>query len=99
MRGFESWLVRYGFVVEFDLLEQVILNSVYSDANGNEYPVLFSFQDAMGHRTKEVYDFCRVRDGICAARGVDQMAQKVRVSNIDTYAPTNQYPVVSNCTI
>uniref|UniRef100_A0A6M3J2A4 Putative terminase n=1 Tax=viral metagenome TaxID=1070528 RepID=A0A6M3J2A4_9ZZZZ len=90
-RNLESWLIRYGFIeLDFELLDEIILKSTYLDTAGNQYPVLFSLQDAMGHKTSEVYDFVRTRSGIMACRGDGKMAQKWSLSTIDTYPGTNK---------
>lgn len=86
----ESWLIRYGFVDTFEALENIMLNSEYLDAKGKAYKVLFALQDAMGHRTVEVYDFCRVRPAIMCAQGVQKMAALYTLSNIDTYPGTTK---------
>ena len=55
----ESWQVREGFLTSFADLERVLFLDEYRDADGLVYPVQIAVQDAMGHRTTEVYDFCR----------------------------------------
>ena len=88
--GLESWLIRYGFIDSWDALHQIIFDSAYEDANGKSYRVLFALQDAMGHRTKEVYDFCRVRSGIMPIKGEQKLSSLHSVSNIDAYPGTNK---------
>lgn len=88
--NYESWLIRHGFIDTFEALEMIILLSSYSDANNVQYPVLFSLQDAMGHRTKEVYDFVRERQGVMASQGVNSMAAKATLTKIDQYPGTNK---------
>lgn len=55
--------IRAGFVTDFEALSQVLWQDLPGDADGNRYAVSFSLQDAMGHRTAEVYDFCRMNPG------------------------------------
>ena len=56
----ESWQVREGFVTSFADLERVLFRDEYRDVDGLVYPLQIVVQDAMGHRTTEVYDFAAV---------------------------------------
>lgn len=58
-----SWCIRAGFVVDFYSLSEVLWGDHYYDVEGNPYVVQFGLQDAGGHRTHEVYNFCRVHQG------------------------------------
>lgn len=49
-----SWLVAEGFLHTFEDIEKVLLESEY---DGREVEAIF--MDAAGHRTDEVYKFCR----------------------------------------
>lgn len=62
--SWDSWGIRCGFVRSFEDLERVLWQDQYSDAHGNVYPVRFTLQDAMGHRTGEVYNFCMAHRGL-----------------------------------
>ena len=52
----ESWQVREGFIDSFAALEKILFEESYKDAEGIDYYVMLVVQDAMGHRTSEVYD-------------------------------------------
>lgn len=87
----ESWLIREGFVDSFEALEQVFWQDEYRDAAGKQYVLHFCAIDAMGHRTKEVYDWCRVRKGkIVPLKGEERMATPFSWSTIDTYPGTKK---------
>ena len=87
----ESWLVREGFVDSFAGLEQVFWGDTYQDASGQRYAMQFCAIDAMGHRTKEVYDWCRVRKGrVAPLKGEERMATPFSWSVIDTYPGTKK---------
>ena len=87
----ESWQVREGFVDSFEALNQVLFLDRYEDADKNEYFVRLSVQDAMGHRTAEVYDFVRLMPGrIVAFKGEDRMTQPFSWSNLDVYPGTKK---------
>jgi phage terminase large subunit GpA-like protein len=60
----ESWQVRDGFAIsvhakDFAALEKMLFHEVYKDLNGVVYPVQLVWIDTAGHRTGEVYDWCR----------------------------------------
>ncbi len=87
----ESWLIREGFVDDFAGLEEVFWQSSYLDASGNEYRLRGAVIDAMGHRTKEVYDFCRRHRGkILPLKGEQTMAAPFAYSKIEVYPGTSK---------
>lgn len=61
-----TWLIRFGKVLseddglsDFQKIKKILFEDVYRDEAGLYYPVHFVVQDAMGHRTDEVYNFTR----------------------------------------
>lgn len=91
----ESWGVRYGFVDSFEALHRILFESEYLDSDGNRYEVHVALQDAMGHRTAEVYDFVRPMQGrLFAAQGVDRQSMTAMIawSTIEYY-PGTQKPM------
>ena len=89
----DSWLIRAGKVTSKDALAAVLWQSEYRDAAGLAYPVRFGLQDAMGHRTAEVYDFCiRYRGFVLPYQGVDRLAQNYTMSNIEFF-PGSKKPI------
>lgn len=89
----ESWCIREGFCPTWDALAQVLWEDVYLDGDGNHYPVRLVFQDALGHRTAEVYDFCRRHIGkIFPTFGKRTMAQPHTWTNIEYY-PGSKKPI------
>lgn len=89
----ESWCVREGYVESFDELEKILLQDDNVDIGGNRYGVSMVIQDAMGHRTSEVYDFCRKHRGlIIPSKGFADMAQPYRWTNQDYY-PGGKKPI------
>jgi phage terminase large subunit GpA-like protein len=90
----ESWQVRSGFVDSFEALARVLWSDVYPDAGGNKYIVNMAVIDAMGEKTAEVYDFCRIHRGfIHPLQGVDRLAQPFSYSNIEYY-PGTKKPII-----
>jgi phage terminase large subunit GpA-like protein len=88
-----SWQTREGFVTSFDGLKKIILDDRYKERDGREHYVRLALQDAMGHRTDKVYDFCRMHRGvIIPTQGVDRrtMTQPHAWSNIETYPGTKK---------
>jgi phage terminase large subunit GpA-like protein len=89
----ESWSVRLGFLTSFEALAQVLWEDEYRDAEGNRYNVFLSVQDAMGHRTAEVYDFARRnRRRLIPLQGVERMAAPYSWTSIETY-PNSRKPI------
>jgi phage terminase large subunit GpA-like protein len=86
----ESWGVREGYLPSFESVVKVLWEDVYKDANGNEYIILLTIQDAMGHRTSDVYDFCRLRGGILPFQGVDRLTAPYAYTNIEYYPGTKK---------
>lgn len=87
----ESWQVRAGFVDTFEAVEKILFEEQYKDADGLEHFVRVAVQDAMGHKTAEVYDFARKHRGrLLAFRGERRMTQPWAFSKIDTYPGTNK---------
>ena len=69
-QGFESWQVREGYVPsdhkgDFAALDKVLFQDAYYDVSGNAYPVQLILIDSAGHRTWEVYQWCRARGKSC----------------------------------
>jgi len=89
----ESWQVREGFVTTFEALAEVLWKHEYKDPDGLVYPVALTVQDAMGHKTTEVYDFCRRYRGlILPFKGEARMAAAIAYSKIDHY-PGKAQPI------
>ena len=87
----ESWQIREGFVTSFDALGQVLFDDIYMDHRKNQYIVKMAVMDAMGGRTSEVYDWCRLhRRRVCPFKGEHRMNQPFAYSKIDTYPKTNK---------
>jgi phage terminase large subunit GpA-like protein len=87
----ETWGIRSGYLETFEALEQVLWNNRYFDVDGNEYIVGLTVQDAMGHRTSEVYDFCRLNRGrILPFQGKQRLNQPFTYSNIEFYPGTKR---------
>lgn len=87
----DTWQVREGFILSFDDLERVLFSDEYRDVGGRRHLIQFTVIDAMGHRTKEVYDWTRkFRRRVFPLQGVDRLSQPVAYTKIDTYPGTNK---------
>lgn len=88
-----TWCVREGFTISFEALEQILWMDQYKDSDGNIYPVRLAVQDAMGHRTADVYRFCQQHRGlIMPSMGKDRLTQPYGFSNIE-YLPGTKQPI------
>lgn len=90
----ESWQIRHAEVDSFAALEQILFDDVYLDSDGLYYPVHLAVIDTGGHRTGEVYDFCRLHPGrISAYKGASgRKANPKTKTIIDTY-PGTKVPI------
>ena len=89
----DSWQVREGFLLTFEDLARVLWEDEYFDADGNQYIVRLAVQDAMGHKTSEVYDFCRLHRGrIFPSKGERVMNQPFAYTQIEFY-PGSKKPI------
>jgi phage terminase large subunit GpA-like protein len=87
----ESWQVRFGWVDTFEAVERILFDDEYFDLDKKKYVVAFAVQDAMGHRTAEVYDFARKNMGrLLAYQGRERQTQPHRYTNIEFYPNTNK---------
>jgi phage terminase large subunit GpA-like protein len=87
----ESWDVRSGYVTTWGELEKILWEQAYQDVAGNQYVVNLVIQDALGHRTAEVYNFAAKNRGrILCSFGKDKMAQPYTYSNIEYYPGTKK---------
>lgn len=89
----ESWGVREGFVTTWGALEQILWGDQYMDEDGNVYVIRMAIQDALGHRTSEVYQFClKHRGRIFPSIGRQKMAQSHTWNNLE-YFPGGKKPI------
>ena len=89
----ESWGIRAGEVPTFEALAKVLWEDEYYDPEGNRYVVSLALQDALGHRTSEVYDFCVFHRGfIFPCFGKQKMAQPYTRTNLEFF-PGSKKPI------
>ena len=87
----ESWQVRSGFVETFNGLSKLLFEKKYQDASGNEYEVRMAAIDAMGHRTVEVYEFCKkYRGRMYPIQGLPKSQYNFTPSQIKRYPGTKR---------
>ncbi|NDY41265.1 terminase [Dissulfurirhabdus thermomarina] len=86
-----SWGVHAGFVDTKEALAQVLFGADYLDADGEHYSVYAAGIDTGGHRTVEIYDFCRRFPGrLIPIKGERRMAQPFAWSQIEYYPGTRR---------
>jgi phage terminase large subunit GpA-like protein len=87
----ESWCVREGYVTTWGDLERVLWQDELLDADGNRYVLSMVIQDALGHRTAEVYSFClKHRGQVFPSFGRDTMAQPYTWGNQEFFPGTKK---------
>lgn len=82
----ESWGIREGFVPSFTALEQIFFEDEYLDEDGKQYVIQGFVIDAMGHRTKEVYEWCSQHRRVFPFKGEQKMNQPF------TFTKRQHYP-------
>jgi phage terminase large subunit GpA-like protein len=91
----ESWLIKeekiYG---TWDDIELIVLNTGYQKADGTTFFVRLAIFDTGGHRTAEVYDFCRKHPDRCRAiKGQETLhGEMFRVRKLDKYPNGKSIP-------
>jgi len=92
----KSWLVKAGYVPsaradDFAALD-ALLAAEYPDVNGEPHRIMAGIIDSAGHRTSEVYAWCR-RSGVLPAKGAQgRKTQPVTVNRLDRF-PGNNRPI------
>jgi len=87
----ESWGIREGFVETFGALERILFEDEYPDQEGDGYHVQLIVQDAMGHRTSEVYDYGRLHRGrLLPFKGEQRMASPYGFTDVEFYPGTKK---------
>lgn len=88
LESWDSWGIRCGFVRSFEDLAKVLWHDQYPDATGTAYPVRFVLQDAMGHRTGDVYHFCMGHRGsILPSQGKQNQATPIGYTTLEYFPP------------
>lgn len=91
-----SWLIKSGYVEsatpdDFSALDQIIA-AEYPDESGEPHRIMAGCIDSAGHRTSEVYAWCR-NSGVLAFKGAQgRKTQPVTVSRLDRF-PSNGRPI------
>ena len=91
-----GYLIREGFAADFEILKAIVLGSRYTDPTGESYIINMAMIDSQGHRTAEVYDFCRANPKIRPIKGERQLyGQPYKVTMIDkiTRPDGKTYPI------
>jgi len=92
----DSWQVREGFVDTEEGLIGLLFEKegkpvFYKDVDGKKYHVQAAVIDAMGHRTREVYDLCKkFPRRLVPLQGVDKLATPWAWTNIEFYPGTKK---------
>lgn len=82
----KSWGIRTGFVLSWEDLETVLWGSEYKDPDNKSYIINIVIQDALGHRTAEVYNFAlRHRGQMMPSAGRQKMASPYNFGNLEFY--------------
>jgi phage terminase large subunit GpA-like protein len=89
-------LVREGFVPDLLVLDSVLWAAHYQDQDGRSHPVRLALIDSQGHRTAEVYEWCRLRPQSRPLKGEQRLRGTPWASSMLEKIPGRdgkQYPV------
>ena len=84
-----TWLLKAGFVETLSGLE-AIMASDWHALNGTAYRISLGIIDSQGHRTAEVYEWCKQTGVLAAAGASGRKSRPVTRSVQDTYPGTNR---------
>lgn len=90
----KSWLVKAGYVpsahrADFSALDALI-EAIYRDPAGRSFQIAYGIIDSQGHRTAEVYQWCK-KSGVFAARGAQgRKTRPVTVSKQEFFPGGNR---------
>ncbi|MBW1712761.1 MAG: phage terminase large subunit family protein, partial [Deltaproteobacteria bacterium] len=87
----ESWQIAEGFIETWAGVEEVLFKGRYADAEGNPHVVRFKLIDS-GHKTAEVYDFCRRHPGAFPSKGQRTMNRPWRTEKLDAFPDGRPIP-------
>jgi len=96
-----SWLIREGFCEDFVTMEEIVGNTQYPcESHGRDPMGVTLAAIDTGHRTAEVYDFCRLRPWTMAVkgRGARQITAPFSAGFIDKFPGTNR-PIAGGLTL
>jgi len=91
-KDLESWLITEGYADDLDTVRRLIAEGDYRDTKGQKYGVNLALIDSGGHRTDEVYDFCRRNPRFRPSKGMQRTAKNWTISKIDKYANGKDMP-------
>ena len=89
-------LVREGFAPDLLFLDSILWAAHYQDQEGRTHPVRLALADSQGHRTAEVYDWCRQRPQTRPLKGEQRLRGAPWASTVLDKIPGRdgkQYPV------
>lgn len=89
-------LVREGFAPDLLFLDSILWAANYQDQEGRTHPVRLALIDSQGHRTAEVYDWCRQRPQTRPLKGEQRLKGAPWASTVLDKVPGRdgkQYPI------
>jgi phage terminase large subunit GpA-like protein len=92
-RDLESWQILSGYAERFEDVRGIVLDSTFPTVSGDAgYAVQVGLWDSGGHRTDEVYNFCRAHPIFRPSKGQRVMSRPWEITKIDRL-PTTGAPI------
>lgn len=92
-----SVLVKSGFVTTKEALERILF-AEYFDLAGGSYRMTYAAIDTRGHRTAEIYAWCKKTNVMAFLGASGRKSQPVTVSRVELYPGTNK-PIEGGLTL
>lgn len=89
-------LVRSAFAPDLQVVDSILWQASYQDQEGRPHPVRLALIDSQGHRTAEIYDWCRARPNTRPVKGEQRLSgSPVKTSVLEhvTRRDGKQYPI------
>jgi phage terminase large subunit GpA-like protein len=90
----QSWLIKHGKLDDFEDIYNLMRSRFASVSGDKQFRITAGLIDSGGHRTAEVYDFCRKYSGLRlrASKGEQTMRRPWEISKIDKMPNGNPMP-------
>ncbi|GAB1355454.1 phage terminase large subunit family protein [Erysipelotrichia bacterium] len=79
------WEVFSGPVADWADIDRIMFDTVYKTQAGKEFKVVAGGIDSGGHRTAEVYEWCRLHPNFKPIKGVQQMGRTWDLTKLDKF--------------
>lgn len=91
-KDLNGWEVLSGKAETFEELNRIMFDSVYRSNTNEEFKVSMGLIDSGGHRTAEVYHWCRLHPAFSPCKGEQNLKGTWKVSRLDSFPDGRPIP-------